>query len=205
MFALALFLRANVLLFLRAVLVLFALGAVVRGDGGWPAGEVYFDPIVLYFLVGMVIAKVIADAKTRKYIPYAPGVMAVGIAGMMLWPSEDAAAGGYVFRMLVSTSLVLGVVWLEPVTAGRSPRWVLFLGGASYSLYLFYPMIAQAVPEVLSRVGITVGLLSQLGCIISAIVASILIYRFVEAPMARAASASVALYAVAAKAKHSLS
>jgi exopolysaccharide production protein ExoZ len=184
-FALGLFLRANVLLFSGSVLIVFALGNAFRGGGEWPAWAVYFDPIILYFLVGMVIAKVIHNQAARKFIPYALGVMGLVILAMAGMADMGNAVNSYTFRMLISAMLVLGAVWAEPFIAQRMPRAFLFLGAASYSLYLFHPLTAPLVPEVLNKLGIFSGPLSVVLCVLAAIVATSLIYRFVEVPLTK--------------------
>jgi len=54
-FAVGLLLRINPLKFCGVVLSVAAVGNMFRG-GSWPAAAVYFDPLVLYFLAGMIIA-----------------------------------------------------------------------------------------------------------------------------------------------------
>ena len=64
-------------------------------------------------------------------------------------------------------------------------RPVLFGGDASYSIYLFHPMIAPLVPAVLAHVGVTSGWLSVPGSIAIAVAGGIVAYWLVEKPMTR--------------------
>lgn len=182
-FALALLVRANVVYLAGGVLILVAGGSLLRG-ANWPAWAVYFDPIVLYFLVGMLIAKLTLNPRTRRR--WAPAVLAFLVAGilvMVIHPDIDGSLNNRLFEMLAVSAIVLAVAWLEPVIGRGVPRFVVYLGAASYSLYLFHPLIAPAVPEVLVRVGITNGAVSVLLSIAVALVATTLIYRFVELPV----------------------
>jgi peptidoglycan/LPS O-acetylase OafA/YrhL len=104
---------------------------------------------------------------------------------MMMQPAGEGSVGNFIFLMLISTWAVLAAVWLEPLAAGRFPKALLFLGSASYSLYLFHPMIAPVVPEVLDKLGITNGAFSVVLCLLAAIAATSIIYKFVEVPVTR--------------------
>jgi peptidoglycan/LPS O-acetylase OafA/YrhL len=182
-FALALLVRANVIYLTGGVLVLVACGSLFRG-ANWPAWAVYFDPIVLYFLVGMLIAKLTLNPRTRRRL--APAVLAVlvlGILYMVIHPDIDGSLNNRVFEMLAVSAIVLAVAWLEPLIGRGIPKFATFLGAASYSLYLFHPLIAPAIPEVLVRLGVTNGVVSVLLSIAAALIATTLIYRFVELPV----------------------
>jgi peptidoglycan/LPS O-acetylase OafA/YrhL len=181
-FALALLFRANVIYFTGAVLILMSIGSLFRG-ANWPAWAVYFDPIVLYFLFGMIIAKLTLNPKARRWAPPILGVLAAGILFMVIHPDIDGSLNNRVFEMLAVSTLVLLVAWLEPLTGRYVPKLAVFLGAASYSLYLFHPLIAPAIPEVLVRLGVTNGVASVLLSIAAALVATTLIYRFVELPV----------------------
>jgi exopolysaccharide production protein ExoZ len=184
-FALGLFLRRNTLLFAGSVLTIFAAGSMLRSGGEWPAWAVYFDPIVLYFLVGMVIAKVVDDVVARRFIPFALAAISIAILVMVVKPAGEGSVGNFIFLMLIAGGLVLAAVWLEPLTAGRFPRAFLFLGSASYSLYLFHPMVAPVVPEVLDKLGVQNGFLSVVLCVLAAAVVTSLIYLLVEIPITK--------------------
>src|SRR3954447_8275761 len=54
-----------------------------------------------------------------------------------------------VLRPIAAILLVLVVVLAEPTLAPRLPRPLTYLGDASYSLYLFHPLVAPAVPVAL--------------------------------------------------------
>jgi len=74
---------------------------------------------------------------------------------------------------------------LNSLAADHPAFWssVTFLGDASYSLYLFHPLTAPAVPAVLSAIGLAFVPLSLVLCVVVAVVAASLIYRYVESPL----------------------
>lgn len=184
LFAVALRFGIRPLRLCTIVLTALALGSVLRpsGDAWWP-GLFYLDSIVLFFLVGMVIAEWSADRRAEllaRRLAYVIG----------LWFLVDVAANGFResaveqfgWRVAV-VALVLGVVTLEPVLHGRVPRTLLYLGAASYSLYLFHPMIAPAAPQALSFLGVNSAPLSTVLSIALSLVAAAAIYRWVEKPI----------------------
>lgn len=177
---LAIFLRANRLLFAGTVLVGCAVGWVFRGDP-WPPAAVYLDPIVLYFLAGMIIGRWAVDRSARKCLAGLGFVLAL----RTVLPAIEA--GQLDLQVVVKPALVIGVVLaavvLDPVFNGRVPRPVVFMGDASYSLYLFHPLVAPIVPTVLSAVGLELVSLSLALCVVAAVAAAALIYQFFEAPM----------------------
>lgn len=179
-FALALLFRANILYFTGAVLIVMSVGSLFRG-AGWPAWAVYFDPIVLYFLVGMLVAKLTLNRKVRRWALPVLAMLAVGILVMVI--HHDASLNNRVFELLVVSATVLLVAWLEPHIGRYIPRFVVHLGAASYTLYLFHPLIAPLVPEALVRLGVPNGLASVLLSIVVALVATTVIYRLVELPV----------------------
>jgi exopolysaccharide production protein ExoZ len=181
-FALALLLRANVVYFTGAVLIVMSAGSLLRGTD-WPAWAVYFDPIVLYFLIGMLVAKLTLSPRARRWAPPVLGVLAAAILFMVIHPDIDASLNNPYFEMPAVSAVVLLVAWLEPLIGQYVPRFAVFLGAASYTLYLFHPLIAPAIPVVLDRLGVTNGVASVLLSIAVALGSTAIIYRLVELPV----------------------
>jgi exopolysaccharide production protein ExoZ len=90
-----------------------------------------------------------------------------------------------VLRPIAAILLVLVVVLAEPTLAPRLPRPLTYLGDASYSLYLFHPLVAPAVPVALAVIGLSYVSLSLVLCVVAAVIASALIYRFLERPITK--------------------
>src|SRR2546422_990581 len=113
-FALALLLRANFVCLTGGVLVLMSIGFLFRGTN-WPAWAVYFDPIVLYFLIGMIVARLTLSGKARRWVPPILALLAAAILYMVIHPDIDASLNNRVFEMLAVSTIVLAVAWLEPL------------------------------------------------------------------------------------------
>lgn len=180
-FTVALLLRLAPMWFCAAVLSLLALGNIVRPDD-WPPVAVYLNPIVLYFLVGMAIGRWAMDHRTRALVAWLGYIFLVWVlvAAADGWTLPDSER---IVERLFVVCLVVAAVVLEPYIGGKIPRPVLYMGDASYSLYLFHPLIAPIVPTVLAIVGLTSGWVSVILSITVAIVAAAIIYRFIERPV----------------------
>jgi exopolysaccharide production protein ExoZ len=186
-FTIALLIRANVLYFCTAVMVLVSVASVLRPSEDWPPAMFYLNPIVMYFVVGMVLGKWTVDRDLRSAIFWLLGVVALwsGIAVLQSVVEGVPIYEPSLIRKIGITALLTAVIALEPLLHGRIPRWVIRLGDASYSLYLFHPLMAPLVPVVLLAVGIRNGWASVVISIIGVVIASVLIYRFVEMPITR--------------------
>lgn len=184
-FAVALLLRVNVFALTGTVLGLMAAGSLLREGTDWPAWAVYFDPIVLYFLIGMAIGKASQIPAAMRYAPYLASLLGLGyFAASLLIPGfEFVAKSNHPLIFMLVSCIVLTVVWLEPFIKGRVPGVFLYLGAASYSLYLFHPLVAPLAPEILKRVGLSNSAVSVGMSILGALVVSLVIYRFVEKPL----------------------
>lgn len=177
LFALALLLRKNVYWFIGPILVALSIASYFVTPG-WPAASFYVDRIVLDFLWGMLIGRMF--------------VRGVRQPGWLVWP---ALVLGFLFLLVIPDTQwkvpVIGmaaglIVWatavLEPQLS-RIPRWVLYLGDASYVIYLFHPMIAPAVPTLLMKAHLRDPLLS-VGCSIAlALVVGSAIHQWIELPV----------------------
>ncbi|QHC59635.1 acyltransferase [Rathayibacter sp. VKM Ac-2760] len=193
-FALGLLLRRDVLVFASTVMILVASGQLVRGDEGWPTWAFYFDGIVLYFVIGMVLGRIVLRPDARRRLLVALGV-AVGliVAGAFTpdgvsWEHDGLARKGMVAGVFVVVLLAEPLVERfreQAVTDGFLLRPLRYLGDASYSLYLFHPLIGPAVPAALAVIGLRSGALSVVGSVTVSIVSGAVIHRVVEKPITR--------------------
>lgn len=181
-FALALFLRLNVFAFSSVLMIIFAVGHMFRPVEDWPAWAFYFDKVVLYFVAGMAIALFVKSRFFQKWWPWVAGILCL-VAVIMVLQGNAAWSRDAWFRTCVVVLVVLLVVAAEPLIARFLPRPIEYLGDASYSLYLFHPLIAPAVPAVLALIGLQSGALSVAGSVVVSILAAVVIYRFVEGPV----------------------
>ncbi|QHF23622.1 acyltransferase family protein [Rathayibacter sp. VKM Ac-2804] len=194
-FALGLLLRRAVLVFASTVMILVASGQLLRGGGDdWPAWAFYFDQIVLYFVIGMVIGGIVLRPDARRRLLVALGVaLAVAVLGAV---ASDGPAWQHdgLTRKGIIAAVFLAVLLAEPLLRGlrRRPavhrfllRPLLYLGDASYSLYLFHPLVGPAVPALLAVLGLRSGAVSVVGSVLLAVTAGALIHRFVEKPITR--------------------
>jgi peptidoglycan/LPS O-acetylase OafA/YrhL len=84
-----------------------------------------------------------------------------------------------------ATMVVLGVAWLEPLLNGRVPTWLLFLGDASYALYLFHPFVQAVIPTALQRIGVENVMVCVLLNVIAAIAIGAAVHVVLERPVTR--------------------
>jgi exopolysaccharide production protein ExoZ len=90
---------------------------------------------------------------------------------------------GGIIRFTIVTLIVLLVTVGEPLIERWIPGPTVDLGNASYSLYLFHPLIAPVIPTALAAVGLRSGALSVVLSVIVAVACALVIYRFVEKPV----------------------
>jgi peptidoglycan/LPS O-acetylase OafA/YrhL len=186
LFTAALACRVRPVSFIAPILVGLSMLFVFRAPG-WPV-PLYFlsDPIVLDFLCGMMIAH---WCLRYEALPAwsAWMLVAIGLAYLYLpVPRPDyRTLVGSLLTTVAASAAILGATSLEPRIGPQIPRITLFLGAASYSLYLVHPIFAPLSPAVLSRLHIIVPLLSIGASVVIALVAGVLCYRFVETPLTR--------------------
>lgn len=183
-FTVALLLRAKPIWFCAIVFTVCALGNIARPDD-WAPALVYLNPIVLYFLVGMAIGRWVQDRSNRRLIAWMTYIL-------ILWlviPFADGEFSKYdlssLIRHICVSVLVIVVVASERWINGRLPKAVIYMGDASYTLYLFHPLIAPVVPVVLAMIGVQVAGLSVVLSILAAVLGAALVFRFVERPVTR--------------------
>jgi len=183
-FTIALLVRAKPIWFCAPVLSFCALGNIFRPDE-WAPALVYLDPILLYFLVGMIVAQWVMDGSIRRLLAWLSYVV-------VLWLVIPLADGGFsggdayfLTRHISVAVLIIVVVAGESWISGRVPRPFIYMGDASYSLYLFHPLIAPVVPVVLGMIGLRIPALSVCLSILAAVIGAALVFHFVERPITR--------------------
>jgi peptidoglycan/LPS O-acetylase OafA/YrhL len=178
------------LMALWGVLTLIA-GAIVR-----PMHNLYFatytDSIMLEFIFGVGIGYVVA---TRR-IPLVLPCLVLGIAGLVaadLWyvPFNAAHGLGGTLRFLCiggpMTLFFAGVVGLETQYARTFPGWLIVIGNASYSLYLWHLPLGVFFGRLTGHPALLRNPVAHAAWLVllTALVlgASILLYNLVERPL----------------------
>jgi peptidoglycan/LPS O-acetylase OafA/YrhL len=179
-FTLALLLRWDIYSFIGVVLGLCALGSLVPNIES-DALEFYFNSIVVEFFGGMLLARVVATWRFPWWACLT--AFAVGLALLLAQPggSFPRFIGSGLPALLVVSGVVFGERWI----AGRIPNFLLDLGAASYALYLIHPFVAPLAPSILKRLGLHEVGISIVGCIMIAIIVSMIAYVVIERRMTR--------------------
>jgi peptidoglycan/LPS O-acetylase OafA/YrhL len=184
--SLAIALRLDPVRFCGIVLSIVALGNILRGPD-WPAWAFYFDPIVLFFLAGMVLARWTIRRNTVEAVVWGAWIVAVWVVVEFAGPYAKGQAVTPIVWVAIVGVLVLAVFFEDRISP-FIPRWLTWLGDASYSLYLSHPLVAPVIPAALAIVGLTgagFGWVSVTLAVVVAIVASCVIYAIVERPTTR--------------------
>jgi exopolysaccharide production protein ExoZ len=180
LFALALFLRANVFKFIGVILAMLSIGAAFR-QPSWPSAAFYLNSIVLEFLLGMLIAKAcIAGIYFPRKLAYA--LAACGFV-LLLFPREN---NWMLPRVLISGVPAALIVWSTASLREVEdfiPRFILYLGDASYAIYLIHPFVCPLPPAVFSRLHMVHPWLSVVLSVVLGVTAGCILHQLVEVPM----------------------
>ena len=142
LFALALALRVDVLRVLVPGLGLFVVLALLRRDG-WPAWTILFDTIVVEFIFGVVLARLVLRGWLLPEAVAAVCVVA-GFALILVVPESPQNLRTLTWG-LPALAIVAGAVSLERRVAAMLPRWLLVSGDASYSIYLTHGFVVPVI------------------------------------------------------------
>ncbi|MDP3405217.1 MAG: acyltransferase [Brevundimonas sp.] len=186
LFTIALLLRQRPVLFLAPILILLSVISLFRSDD-WPiALQFWADPIVLDFLGGMLIARWVQSG--TKLNPWLAGAFVVA-GGIYLFVPFERFHYQSLHGSVVTTIAAAMVVWGCACLESRIGRFVgqplMFLGAASYAIYLVHPVTAPAAPVILAKLGLILPHLSILAGVIIALIAGSLCYQWVEKLLTR--------------------
>lgn len=182
--AVALFFGVKPLLlgFVLIPLVAF-LGIGYGGQLSDPAYSFYLNPIVLYFLAGMVIGTFVVE---RGWGILTLGMVLVLAFWFVLYWAETGSVSGAIkllLEPLVVLAVVLFTVSLERGLRGRVPQFLLTLGEASYSIYLFHPFIVPVFARIPLAPETYLGVLAvSVVFAVFATSASLPAFRYLERP-----------------------
>ena len=185
LFTISLALRIRPLLFLSVILIPLSILSIYK-TASWPTIGFYADPIVLNFLYGMIAAKLILYGKKMPQllalalVPICLIFIFLPRAGVLSFLPDDFVT------ISITTFLILyGAASIENYWSEKIPRALIYLGGASYSLYLVHPSVAPFAPTLLKLVHLKWDILSVVLAVTGAIIVGTLFYKLCESPLTK--------------------
>ncbi len=145
----------------------------------------YGNTLLLEFLFGMVLGAALPRLRRVPW-PAGLGLAIAGFVPLLVWPTPIVSPLRGIEWGLPALAVVTGAVILEARWGARSPRWMLALGDASYSIYLLHTFVLPALGKLLSRVGgswpgeVAVSLVAA---VVLSAAAGWIAYRWVERPV----------------------
>ena len=182
-FALALALRVDVLRVLVPGLGLLVVTALLRTES-WPAWTILFNTIVIEFIFGVVLAKLILRG-WQLPAGAAAGLVVAGFVLILAVPEGSENLRALTWG-LPALALVAGAVCLEKHLAGAIPRWLLGLGDASYSIYLTHGFVVPVIGLVVfffHWTALPAEALTILACLVASSIVGWIVYMVVERPI----------------------
>jgi exopolysaccharide production protein ExoZ len=171
-------LAASLLLLMAAV-----AGAIWQASSTIP--RFYSNPIILEFALGMAVFAV--WSRYRSWFARPPVAAALAVA-----------VGCYTYLYLVEShvnrnsrlflqgfpSVVIVLCLLAVEGRVRFPKWLLVVGDASYSLYLFHPYLIQLVDKKIVALSLLtpLSLLASAAAILACFLLAVVSFRMVEKP-----------------------
>ena len=180
LFASALFLRRNVFVYLGIVLTVLTVGSFFRKPG-WPVVSFYLNSVVFEFYLGMLIAKA---CRSGRYLPkmLAAILLPVGFYLLLLPPLHAFKLPPILVSGIPAAMIVASVVSLEAIERWI-PRWILYLGDASYAIYLIHPFVCPIPPTLLNHLHYNHPAAAVPLAIAVGVGTGCLLHQFVEVPV----------------------
>jgi len=186
LFCVSLFIRVKPLLFLSTIFVPLALLSFFR-TSNWSDLSFYTDSIVLNFLYGMIAGQLILK---RIRLPFIISIVAIILSLLYIFIPRYGFFSGLVGTdKLIVGILCFFVIWcaasIEPLIKDKIPNWSLYLGGASYSIYLIHPTVSPIAPTLLYRIGVNYSMLSVVISVTISLASGALFYKYCETPLTK--------------------
>jgi exopolysaccharide production protein ExoZ len=188
LFTISLALRVRPIIFLSVILIPLSVISILKTPH-WPAfASFYADPIILNFLYGMIIAKLILY---KIKLPTVLAVLSMLIGLLILFfPTGVVSSITYLsyndIAVHISALLIVyGGASMESSWGKKAPQILVFLGAASYSLYLVHPSISPSAPAILKLFHSKIVFLSVLLGVTGSLIVGTAFYQFCEKPITK--------------------
>lgn len=132
-----------------------------------------FDDVVVCFILGMIVAK-FYQQEILMNNRLAVAAITFGLVSITLGFVMGASSTSIV--AIASFLIVWGCVSIEKGTSFDVPKWLVFLGGASYSTYLFHPLIVPIVPMIFRKLDLIYPYAATVASILVAIAVTSVVY-----------------------------
>jgi peptidoglycan/LPS O-acetylase OafA/YrhL len=185
LFTISLALRIRPLLFLSIILIPISILSIYK-TASWPAIGFYADPIVLNFLYGMIVAKLIIYGKKLPQKLALPLILICLI--FIFLPRADSLSflpNDFVTISITTFLIIYGAASIENQWSEKIPKALIYLGGASYSLYLVHPSVAPFAPTLLKLIHLKWDILSVVLAVTGALIVGTLFYKLCESPITK--------------------
>ncbi len=156
---------------------------------------VYTNPIILEFVMGAFIGFAYLNGYLSRFNPKLSLLLVVVCAATIILTrfSDEAefvyrSVGRPVVYGIPAAMIVLGLLAFETAGKLKELTWLMLIGDASYSIYLSHTttLTLFRVTTTMLRVPVQIPLVGAalvVAAIISAVLAGILVYRFIELPL----------------------
>lgn len=179
--------------FLPVLAIGFASGWHLRDTLGWPVFEFTGNPIILEFTIGVAVAAFWQERHAPLWCGASIAILGAALITLLCLPPQlidprqllqgALAIWRVVLWGIPAAILLLGCLMIEPHIKGRWVGVPVFLGDASYSIYLVHWPVMVACSKLFN--GTAPPELLALFYFVAAVVLSILFYQFVERPVTR--------------------